>query len=989
MIYRNHKISIMIGSRMLELKDVSSLNLRLNNVIYDPVKISSQQAEYSFTFSIPITPQNNSIFDYTNILSKTNKFNKVYTAIVFADGNEIFRGQLKITSVEDNEYKCNLVSVKLNTIQDIFGESTMNEVVWRVPYDGMGTINTVNSNINTDYFFPLVCYGVFQKLPSATYSNEYSAYTSKYLLDKYVRWYPESFSPSVKLTELIKRMFQQKGYNVSGDIFEDEIANQIFLSANLADKQDPTYNLGNPVLGKCTVNWSWRNRKKVDISGGYVQFNLPSLSHSLSYPYEYVNGQNYDWTVADFWDMWQACAKYQNVQPGNRPNISALELSIDADNRYMWRDNCIVIPADGAYKITMEVNMDISEAEAMKGLKFNNTGEQTTVDIPHTWNDMPIEIHLLRNADEGELIHGYDGKITTIFPHEAENVSDTNTTGIRGGSGVSNTGNDSYTRPGRDDDNKGSSGKHNVGNRHPGAKATYVPDPSRGGTTTEGIDPITGEFITLSRASISYDTQDPDDYNMGFMPKQGELLCYDAWVNPNFICGMTTVSNCPAVIKNGYSWNPESTVFTHSRYNCQGYYGVNHEEDGFLWDRTSFNKNVLSGAPSDYVTDNGSFKKKGRVTCIVYLNKNDVLSMKAVGRHYEQEGGSTSGLRPGRYGDSSTLYADYPIKVDGTFTIEAYSPNASDIDASGLNYNDSSKFDTQLNLGNFMNKDTKQSEFVDNFMKAFNLSFSVDGKNVSFNKNYKYLNDVLVPVRLDDRVYNSDITILPIEYPKSMEIKYNINDEEAGFYDSVPYPQINYDDWKDYANIGSEKIILTQNEDAEETSVSLKNSYTWYHDFKVEQYDSNGNSSQLTISLPIIAKDEYMIENYKYEESMQIDGKGLPQRWWFRQSPNNNITFTTTNGEDFHPSIPINTKDGFNLNYFNTSNTLLTRYFNINAYVSSDIIEFETYLTPQEYIALKQGAPVRINSDMYYICSLTGYDASGYNTTKIRCMKKP
>ena len=183
---------------------------------------------------------------------------------------------------------------------------------------------------------------------------------------------------------------------------------------------------------------------------------------------------------------------------------------------------------------------------------------------------------------------------------------------------------------------------------------------------------------------------------------------------------------------------------------------------------------------------------------------------------------------------------------------------------------------------------------------------------------------------------------------------------------------------------------MTSNEDAQETDASLTNSYTWYANFKYNNYADDGSTilNVINLSLPIISKDEYMIENYKYEESMKVDGKGLPQRWWFRQPVNMDVQFETVNHAFVNPSIPINTKGGFTLNYKNDDNTLLTRYFNITAYTSSDMIEFECYLSPDEYILLKKGAPIQINSDIYYTCSITGYDPSGSNRTKIKAMKK-
>ena len=955
MIQKNHKVNLVVNNQIVELENEKTLNLRMNNILYDPTKISSTQAEYSFSFDIPITPKNTRIFDFANILSKVNKFTKLYEAVVYGDGNEIFRGQLKITSIDDSKFKCNLVSVKVNKIEDIFGDSTMNQISWYVPYEGIDTIDSVNKDMTTDYYFPLVCYGVFQKKPRATYSNEYNAYTSKYLFDKYNLWYPETFSPSVKLTELIKKMFEQKGYNVTGDIFEDDIAKDIYLSTHLADKQIPIYNVGNPTQGAIEVNfkmWTgkWRTSGRASSSS-----SVRNLSYNLTYPYDYagyVDGsKTYNFTQVKITEAFNTAYEYQASMPHDTrvDYLYGTEFSQNNDNLY--RDGYIVIPADGAYKIEMDIDIDISDNKAQEGALFYEGGKQVQKTVSHSWEGMPVEVQLTRNCNDTELIHGYDGKICTVYPHEAPNTAQTNTTGTR----PSGTG-PGGTRPG----NMGQ-GSGNRGRRSIKPYGAYETDP---------------------------DTPDPEDFNMGFMPKQGYMLCYDQLANPNFICGFSSIGNCPSVIKNGYSWSSEVDTEMHSRYNCGGYYGVNWDSTNseYNWKSTTFNSNNYPGASLDLVQDNGAFKKKCHVSCVVWLNRNDMLSLKVVERKYE---GAT--YTESEWPNRETQYnPHYFSVVSGSVKVSAYSPNIGDLTSTDLNYKNDTKFDKDLNLGQFLNKDVKQSDFINNFIKAFNLTVQQNGNNVNLNKNYIDFTRMLTPINLDNRVYNKNITIEPIDYPSSMQINYNIDDEEAGFYNSVPYPEINYDNWKDYADVGSEKIQLTSNEDAQESDVTLTNSYTWYANFKYNKYADDGSTilEVKNLSLPIISKDEWMIENYKYEESMKVDGKGLPQRWWFRQPVNMDVQFETVNNAFVNPSIPINTKDGFTLNYKNDDNTLLTRYFNITAYTSSDMIEFECYLSPDEYILLKKGAPIQINSDIYYTCSITGYDPSGTNRTKIKVMKK-
>ena len=70
---------------------------------------------------------------------------------------------------------------------------------------------------------------------------------------------------------------------------------------------------------------------------------------------------------------------------------------------------------------------------------------------------------------------------------------------------------------------------------------------------------------------------DQYEFFQGFMPKVGDLLAFDPWVNPYFIAGVSTYGprvdgsvpsdesvpsgkGTPSVIKNGYSWNSSTSV---------------------------------------------------------------------------------------------------------------------------------------------------------------------------------------------------------------------------------------------------------------------------------------------------------------------------------------------------------------------------------------------------------------------------------------------
>ena len=128
MVYKEHLIELWVNGKKLELESQKSLNLRFQNVLFNPEKITSTQAEYSFEFEVPSTPNNDKIFDYANNLSKLNKFHSRWNAEVYADGTIIFEGSLTLNSYKNKMYKVNLVSIKNYSLDDIFGDDVMYDI---------------------------------------------------------------------------------------------------------------------------------------------------------------------------------------------------------------------------------------------------------------------------------------------------------------------------------------------------------------------------------------------------------------------------------------------------------------------------------------------------------------------------------------------------------------------------------------------------------------------------------------------------------------------------------------------------------------------------------------------------------------------------------------------------------------------------------------------------------------------------------------------
>lgn len=958
MVYKEHYIEIYVNGKLLELESQDSLNLRFQNTIYDPEKISSTQAEYSFEFSIPSTPNNDKIFDYANNLSKLDKFRARFNAEVYGDGTLIFEGTLTLNGFKEKKYQCNLVSVKVYSLEEIFGDAVLTDVPWSIYFEGAGTtantINYYNQLSSEKIKFPLISYGAFQKSP---YNEDDVAkdYTPKYDIDKYNRWYVESFYPSLNVLEYIKKAFNWKGYTVGGDVFNNPFLSNIYMSTNLADEQDPEYNVGNPKFGSVDLTATLTT----DNNGGYGQ--------ELHFPYYRISAKESNTT-------YDVATEY-NFKDIELYDILTGSVTV-ARATYMYQpdEHIIVIPASGFYKIELSANTTLNTTSTITAAQYTRylqaIEELTEEDLqltPGLSEITPVEIQLVRNYDDNvELIKGknnteyvdgnpndtvawerYDNQVNwlTCYPHEDPYNSQLPTE------------------------------KNDLTFRN-------TTERNRGRRDSQGQRTRGSSFDGERRSS--FDGERSWSYNdYGYIYNDGEIMCYDQAVSEAFICGFSSLKGgVMSVMKNGYSWSKSISEKNESFYPEIGYSKLYRPEgsSSTATEQTRFNENTYINTPVSRVnaTENNM---NGYLSCMVYLNKNDVLQLFAVQRGYHNTANN-----PVRYSTTTSV----------NLKISAFSPrNYNSLKASHDNeYYKPTEFPTMLKVTNFMNKETKVSDWMNNVINAFNLEFIQNGNNIEINSKKKFEPLGVGVVDLDNRVNTADAEASIIEYPRSMAVRYRIDTDEHGFYITVPADHINDEDWEKYGDSGFTTVYL--NNDSYVTTESNKDvqfSYTWYDNFNWYPVDSSFNQQTgvdpTVLRIPVISEEEYMIDGYDYTESMKHDGYGLTQRFWYAPTSSGCYVYTRTYpAELVNLYVPSNVYNGLNLSYKDTENSLLSEYFNLTPYLDSNYVTVEAYINADEYKMLKNGAAVHFDSDIYIPVELSGFDPSGSNPTSIKMIKK-
>ena len=979
MLNKQHSVSIIVNGEMVDIYSQEKLNLRINNVVFQPTSISTKTGEYSFSFELPATAKNNRIFNYANNSAKLGKFNTKYECEVIADGIAIFNGVLRLTDTQTKNYKCNLVNIKVYNVEDIFGDMMMSDLDWKVDFNGTSTINGVNQWYKSGYYFPLVCYGAFQKDPKATYNGEINEYSDLTTIDYYNNWYWESFHPSLSLLEVVKRLFRQRGYDVSGDIFNDRAMKMIYMSEFIDSSQDPFYNLNNERIGDLHIAGSYSNAGMLN---GNTAENNPTVSPSgrvarqwpravigsyqdLTFPKELVYDDTYQWDRICWFDI-------LGTNTGNDTH----NFTVPPTNTYIYRQNAptstsgfIYIPATGLYTIELTIdNLSIEDEQSnniwykKKERKYED-GEtkivETEVPLEKNFDSMPVEIHLLRNSNETELIGTADSNYI-MYPHEMDY---TKYKAIQKATGGTTSGRHQATE-----------GDHS--NLTPAGQSGRRPESSS--SSSSGISSGGGYGGNRSAAVI------PDEL---YYTRKGNTIAYDPYASKNFICGFTTLNESCAVIKNGVSWNASVSDFNQSHYRNNGY--IRRTKQGNE-EQSDYNKNTLNCPNTDYFSTTGTYTRNGKVTCVVELKKNDILYLELVTRYYYDvrrrvvhNNGHTDAVDDGTY----RVRFNYDIKLTPyTNKTDQY------INAQNMPYLPSEEvkkngWGVQLQLGNFLNTKEKAADFVNNFIKSFNLEYIQDGKNIILNKAKK----VIVPlnyVDLDDRVNTDNMVFQRIDYPNTMQVKWSIDEEEAGAYRSIDTVEHQgASNWKEYIDRGSDKVVMDTTNENVDSSIESKFSYCWYEDFIYKDFDRQTfqeTGGIVNFRIPLISKDEYFI--VQNDDAMKHDGLSLKQRLWFRDQISQE-TFRLWNNEEVIVTVPSDTFDEYSINYKQQVGSLLDKYFNVIPATDSNFCLVDVYLTPFEYNMLKNGAMVRIDNDLYIVSEIQGYDCTGNNLTSLKLIK--
>ncbi|MDH6309609.1 hypothetical protein M2451_001975 [Dysgonomonas sp. PFB1-18] len=348
-------IELYINKQLCEIENPETFSIYLKRQFLNPAELSTKDAQKSYDITLPATAVNNTIFGYTNTEEVRGKFSQLYDAQLLVDGVKIFDGKFRLSSITKKSYKGNLGVPAPKTVKDIFGETMMNQAgKWELNnFKGFDSISEYNNAEDSPVIFPLVLYGLLPKSP-----KENGEFTGKDIYDNSVTLGLEDFYPSVNCVEMLKNIFEQAGYNLSGTALADERLSKLYVSYK--NPSDYEFDWG---VSKIWIGGEWKHYR----------------NNTKTFENKYVTDAESRRYIVNLFDSQNSQMAIHSDNGGN----------ITTRNK-----TTITIPRSGLYKIRFNVDLSMLTDEQLL------THSQRIGVRTGTLDSSPIEIHLVKNLDK-------------------------------------------------------------------------------------------------------------------------------------------------------------------------------------------------------------------------------------------------------------------------------------------------------------------------------------------------------------------------------------------------------------------------------------------------------------------------------------------------------------------------------------------------------------------------------------------------------------
>lgn len=190
-----------------------------------------EESHYSFEVELPITIKNREAFGFVDVFDVSNKFGKVYNAVLNVDDVNILDGKFIMEEISDKYYSGNLYVPARAKLKDVLGDKKMKDIkshdMYIASWDDIKQINEGiifnRADADRHIAFPYILY----RLP---YNDTGSTYdiTTQDLSVSGNTFSTENLFPAYNVLSVLTDCFEGEGYKLQGNIFGQDKFTELY-----------------------------------------------------------------------------------------------------------------------------------------------------------------------------------------------------------------------------------------------------------------------------------------------------------------------------------------------------------------------------------------------------------------------------------------------------------------------------------------------------------------------------------------------------------------------------------------------------------------------------------------------------------------------------------------------------------------------------------------------------------------------------------------
>lgn len=837
------QVSLYIDNRNVDLNE--DIDIRLNKEFEDPESFIITDVNYSYEVELPVTTENRSIFGFSDVVSVTDKFNRVYDAQLYADEVLLLDGKFIINEINAESYKGNLYVPAKKELTDVLGDRTLKELVPHYKtVNSLEDIDKINCYVggitgsdvvlpaeeerDNHVCFPYVLYGWPYNKANTTNDRYYQN-----LNFDDTTFNLNNVFPSFNVLSVLKDMFKTEGYTLTGNVFNNEKLAGLYQTYNESADLWKTNRMTPYYLSFSCDYWMCKYIQEI---GAY---NLSETAEEFE-----EEGFKY-WADNPVWS--------NNTTFTGIDNKYEMMKRVESEG-YTGAKRVIVIPVSGWYQISSTGTIKLPSYNMLQ--EFDNmkvTGWKSRYD-DSSFNQSAWEFQIKKGVPKENVnFYGYNFCVPGV-PADYTNT-ETNPSVIWFGKNILSTLH-GYIMPTAvrimDSESQrrfGKNGKTSLVKNYSGFDVSdFLLGAKWGNQKLIYSDYLKSRRYPKTALMDLYDvSKTPAIYNKPdkFKEDYPDITANYLYLYSEFSDSDTTY---------GYQ-TAQALVNEEGMANFDGYNTLKARQSNsntiYSWDTSNYGARSYPGQRNNSVLSQTNTDGTWNINNCVWLEEGDTVYCEVLGAYNNQhEKNSTSDRQCG----NTNARLTFNFSIGLVSTNKEWKPTNDDPIRQG-NEPEQSK---QTNMNVFL-PNIKCNDYLNNFLKTFNCRLSrVDESTYSLDwmgKDDLFTNTVSI----DPYCHNKDASFKRINLPSSIIYKFKVDAQEEGYVHGNDSPYHGQPQWLfNRPNHTGELLIENPNNTSgsEKKTESLW-SYTWLKTIKL--------SDNTIIPAPVICDSKLWGDSYTYE----------------------------------------------------------------------------------------------------------------------------